>query len=78
VLKRFNRSTGGSPTRLSHTTNVFNQRVTLTSEDQARLRQDRAALEVQANRLYPVRAEVIDSKPVDDVNTTSTEGSDTR
>jgi hypothetical protein len=46
--------------------------------DQARLRQDRAALEAQANRLYPVRAEVIDSKPVDDVNTTSTEGSDAR
>jgi hypothetical protein len=78
MLKRFNRSSGGSPTRLSGSVQVFNQQITLTPEQQEQLRSDPAALEAQANRLYPVRAEVVDSKSVDDVNTTSTEGSDAR
>jgi hypothetical protein len=50
---------------VSHTTQVFNQHVTLSPEDQVALREQRKALEGQFTRLYPV-------EPAANVNVTST------
>jgi hypothetical protein len=65
LLVRFNRSSGGTPNRLSGSVQVFNQQIILTPEQQEQLRSDRRALEAQANRLYPIEDAVI-------VNTEST------